>query len=81
MTGRFVRPPAGPAAAIRFPKVERTRLDNGLAIWVIPYGTLPLASATLLIDRGTSHDPADRHGLASLTGDMLDEAGKRIGRH
>lgn len=78
MTGRFVRPPAGPAAAVRFPKVERTRLDNGLAIWVIPYGTLPLASATLLIDRGTSHDPADRHGLASLTGDMLDEgAGTR----
>src|SRR5690606_19865297 len=36
-------------------------------------GTLPVATANLVIGRGTAHDPATHHGLASLTGDMLDE--------
>jgi predicted Zn-dependent peptidase len=34
---------------------------------------VPIATATLLIARGTGDDPPDRHGLASLAGDLLDE--------
>jgi zinc protease len=73
MSGRFDRPPAGPPAVVRFPEIQRSQLDNGLLIWVIPYGALPVATMSLVIGRGTAHDPVDRHGLASLTGDMLDE--------
>ena len=73
MSDRFTRPPAGPPTPVRFPPIERTRLGNGLRVWTIPYGALPVATATLVIDRGTADDPADRHGLASLTGDLLDE--------
>jgi predicted Zn-dependent peptidase len=53
-------------------------LPNGLAVWTIEHGDVPVFTATLLIPAGTIDDPTDRHGLASLTGDLLDEgAGTR----
>lgn len=73
MTSRFTRPAAGAATPVRFPRIARERLDNGLRVWTIPYGAIPVASVTLLIARGTGDDPARLHGLASLTGDLLDE--------
>lgn len=73
MTERFTRPAAGAATPVRFPVIVRERLDNGLRIWTVPYGAIPVANATLVIARGTGDDPAHLHGLASLTGDLLDE--------
>ena len=73
MSGRFSRPDAGPAVPVRFPAISRQRLDNGLRIWTIPFGAVPVVSATLVISRGTADDPAPLPGLASLTGDLLDE--------
>lgn len=73
MIARSTRPSAGDATPVRFPAVVRRRLDNGLRLWTIPYGAIPVATATLLVRRGTGDDPADRHGLASITGDLLDE--------
>ncbi len=73
MSARFTRPSAGAATPVRFPSIVRERFDNGLRVWTIPYGAIPVATATLVVGRGTGDDPADRHGLASLTGDLLDE--------
>lgn len=70
---RFTRPAAGAAAPVRFPPIVRERLDNGLQIWTIPYGTIPVANVALVVARGTGDDPSNLHGLASLTGDLLDE--------
>jgi zinc protease len=78
MTHRFDRPSAGDPTPIHFPPIARTVLDNGLGIWIITHRGAPVASAALVVARGTGDDPADRHGLASLTGDLLDEgAGPR----
>ncbi|MEO8484323.1 MAG: pitrilysin family protein [Acidobacteriota bacterium] len=78
MTPRFDRPSPGDPTAIRFPPIARGRLDNGLSVWTIPYRGAPVASATLVLSRGTGDDPAPLPGLASLTGDLLDEgAGSR----
>ena len=70
--------PAAPTP-IRFPPIARTRLDNGLRVWVDRrIAACPSSTATLVVARGTGDDPSDRHGLASLTGDLLDEgAGAR----
>lgn len=78
MSTRFRRPEPGPPAPVRFPSIVRHTLDNGLAVWTIPYGALPVATTTLVIGRGTAEDPPDRHGLASLTGDLLDEGAGRL---
>jgi zinc protease len=63
----------GEATPVRFPRITREQLDNGLRVWTIPYGAIPVATVTLVISRGTGDDPAHLHGLASLTGDLLDE--------
>src|SRR5690606_17905079 len=73
VSSRFNRPPAGAPAPVRFPEITRSQPDTGLRVWTIRYGTRPIATATLVVGRGTAHDPASQHGLASLTGDMLDE--------
>jgi predicted Zn-dependent peptidase len=78
MTHRFERPSAGEPTAIRFPPIARARLGNGLGVWSIAHRGVPVASATLVLSRGTGDDPAPLPGLASLTGDLLDEgAGSR----
>jgi predicted Zn-dependent peptidase len=58
---------------VRFPPIVRRTLDTGLAIWAVRHAAVPVATATLLIARGTGDDPPERHGLASLAGDLLDE--------
>ncbi len=78
MSARFERPSPGAPAVVRFPAVVRRTLDRGLGVWVIPHNGVPLATITLLIERGTADDPPDRHGLVSFTADLLDEgAGAR----
>ena len=61
-----------------FPPIGKTRFSNGLDVWTVEHGTLPVATMVLLVRAGSAADPPDRPGLASLTGDMLDEgAGDR----
>jgi zinc protease len=71
-------PDVGADAPFVFPDIRKTRLPNGLDVWSVEHGTLPIATTVLLVRAGSSADPAGRPGLASLTGDMLDEgAGDR----
>lgn len=73
MSDRFTRPDPGSAVPVRFPAISRLELDNGFRIWTIPYGEVPVMTAVLVVSRGTADDPAWCPGLASLTGDLLDE--------
>jgi predicted Zn-dependent peptidase len=78
MSDRFDPPRPGASTAVRFPPIARGVLPNGLSVWSIARPTTPVVTMLLVIARGTSDDPPDRHGLASLTGDLLDEgAGPR----
>ena len=61
-----------------FPTIHKSYLPNGLAVWSVRHGAQPVATMVLLVRAGSSADTAGRPGLASLTGDMLDEgAGDR----
>lgn len=65
-------------APFTFPPIHKARLPSGLEVWTIEHGSLPVATMVLLVRAGSAADPPDRPGLASLTGDMLDEgAGDR----
>ncbi len=70
---RFDPPDAGPAVAVRFPAIAREELANGLGVWSLRWDSVPVVSMALVIEHGASADPADRHGLAGLTADLLDE--------
>jgi predicted Zn-dependent peptidase len=75
---RFQMPAPDASTPVRFPHMVRDTLGNGLAVRVIPQDTVPVVTLALLLQRGTSDDPDGQHGLASLTGDLLDEgAGSR----
>jgi len=84
MADRTRLPVAEADAPFVFPVIRKTRLTTGLALWHVPHAAVPVTTMVLLVRSGSSADPVDRPGMASLTGDMLDEgAGDRtaIGVH
>jgi zinc protease len=66
-------PAQGPVAGARLPDVQKTRLANGLAVWTVEHHSVPVITCVLVVPAGAAQDPRGREGLASLTGDMLDE--------
>ena len=66
-------PSLGREPAFSFPDIRRLTLANGLRAWTVEHHEVPVISAMLLVPVGASADPADRHGLAAITGDLLDE--------
>jgi zinc protease len=50
------------------PAVEPVRLPGGVAVYVVEDRTLPLVDVTVAVRAGDWLDPADKVGLASLTG-------------
>jgi zinc protease len=58
------------------PRYVRKTLSNGLDLWVVPWRTLPIVEARLLIPVGTADDPSGKSGLANLTATLLDKGTK-----
>ena len=69
-------PIPGPAGAFVFPRIERTRLANGLEVRVISHRSVPVASMVLLLPEGSASDDLERPGLVSLLADLLDEGSR-----
>lgn len=73
-------PALGTEPPLTFPAIHKDRLASGLAVWAVAHRAVPATTAILLLPAGAASDPADRPGLAALTGDLLDEgAGGRSG--
>ena len=70
---RSCLPALGPEPAFNFPQIVRHVLPNGLQVWTAEHRDVPVVSALLLLPAGAADDPADRPGLAAITGDLLDE--------
>ena len=66
-------PLSGPEPRFTFPEIRRRRLSNGLIAWTAVHREVPLVSVLVMVRAGASFDPADRPGLAAITGDLLDE--------
>ena len=66
-------PPPGAHPDFALPKTRRRRLANGIDAWAAEHRDVPLVSLSVLIRAGAASDPADRPGLAAVTGDLLDE--------
>ncbi len=73
------KPPAlGPAPALKLPAIQKTRLTNGLPVWIVEQHEVPLAQVNLIVRSGSAADPIGKYGIGSLTAAMLDEgAGSR----
>jgi zinc protease len=70
---RSFLPRPGAEPPFVFPEIRRHRLANDVDVWTAEHRDVPLVSTLVLIRSGAAFDPPDRHGLAALTGDLLDE--------
>jgi predicted Zn-dependent peptidase len=70
---RFRKSPPIPEPLLRpeLPKIEATRLQNGLLVAVVPRPDQPFISLELVILAGESRSPRRLPGLASFTAEML----------
>ena len=70
------RPPLGAPKPFQLaPRLERT-LGNGLRVIVTRQAVVPKVSVLLTVLSGYASDPADLTGLASMTGEMVQEGTK-----
>ncbi|HEY4485295.1 MAG TPA: pitrilysin family protein, partial [Nitrospiria bacterium] len=57
------------------PKAERVALENGMVLYLLEDHELPLISLEAMIRTGSVYEPADRIGLAGLTGTVMRTGG------
>jgi zinc protease len=60
---------------IQIPKVEESTLPNGLKIYLLENHELPLIRGLALVRTGNLFDPADKVGLATITGSLIRSGG------
>jgi len=65
----------GPPPEIKIPEYVRYQLDNGIVVYLMEDHELPLVSGTALFHTGDRLEPADKVGLAGLTGEVLRTGG------
>ena len=69
-------PVPGPDRPFHFPRITKRTLPNGLELRAVRHSAVPVISIVLLVPGGSSTDPADRHGLVSITAGLLDEGSR-----
>jgi len=66
-----------PLPPLQVPKPEEFTLSNGMKVFLLEDHELPLVSGGALIRTGNLFDPADKHGVAQLTGEVLRSGGTK----
>jgi zinc protease len=59
-----------------FPRIVKRSLANGLELRAVTHRAVPVAAIVLLVPGGSSVDPAEAHGLVSITAGLLDEGSR-----
>ena len=60
---------------IEMPEVERVTLANGMQLFLLEDHELPLISVSARIRAGSIYEPADKIGLAAITGAVMRTGG------
>ncbi len=64
-----------PLTDIQVPEVDRTELPNGLVLYLLEDHSLPKVEGIALIRTGSRFEPAEKVGLASITGQVMRTGG------
>ncbi|HEY8171365.1 MAG TPA: pitrilysin family protein [Candidatus Limnocylindria bacterium] len=72
------RPAATAPRPYRFPDFERTRLPNGLGVWLVPLPDRELVSVQLMTDAGAASEDEAQAGIAALTAQLLVTGTQRL---
>jgi len=60
---------------IKMPAYERVELDNGMILYLAEDHKFPMVELSATIDVGSIYEPADKIGLASMTGSVMRTGG------
>jgi zinc protease len=67
-------PPAGgPPKPFTVPAHETYSLPNGMKVTLVPYGTLPKVTASLVVRAGSVNQAPEQYSVASILGNLLKE--------
>ena len=66
-------PPAAPPKDFQAPAATKFRLDNGLEVTLVPYGTVPKVRVELAVLAGNAYESAKQTSLADLAGSLMRE--------
>lgn len=66
-------PPGGAPKPFKLPAKETFQLDNRLGATLVPYGTLPKVTVSVVVRAGNLDEAADETWLADLTADLMKE--------
>lgn len=69
-------PKAGPDPTLALPTIEKHKLSNGLNVWMVRHSELPIISMNMVVNSGSTADPQNRAGLASMTASLMDDGTK-----
>jgi len=69
-------PQVGQEPQLRFPKLERVTLSNGLKVIVAERHEIPMVNVSLLVDSGFAADQFAQPGTARLASNLLDGGSK-----
>jgi zinc protease len=60
---------------IKMPEYQRVELSNGMIVYLAEDHQFPLVQLSATIDAGSIYEPADKIGLASMTGEVMRSGG------
>lgn len=69
-------PKPGPDPKFALPAIEKSKLSNGLDVWLVRQTELPIVSMNLVIKSGSTADPVGKLGIAEYTADLLNKGTK-----
>ena len=69
-------PKPGPNPSFALPSIEKTKLSNGLNVWIVKQNELPIVSMNLVLNSGGTLDPSEKSGVSSFTANMLNQGTK-----
>ena len=73
---RFTQPKGAADPSFSLPKITKSKLKNGLEVWLVNQNELPIVSMNLIVKSGSTADPNGKSGLASVTADLLETGTK-----
>ncbi len=66
-------PKQGATVKFALPSIEKTKLSNGLNVWIVKNNELPIVSMNMVFNSGSANDSADKFGVSSWTASMLNQ--------
>ncbi|HXH70008.1 MAG TPA: pitrilysin family protein [Pyrinomonadaceae bacterium] len=71
---KLPKPTANPKFAL--PNIEKTKLSNGLEVWLVKQSELPIITMNMVFKTGTTADPQGLTGVGDTTSSLLDDGTK-----